>query len=117
MNFALKKVLIIEKNDYPVKEFFKKDKIDFIIWEIYRELYKNSTPSADFDLLYMTAKRNNQNQKVIDYMSYYISQKNFENIVDNILKKYRLRKRNKNIVKTSIYLGCSPTSSDKNIKK
>jgi hypothetical protein len=117
MNFTLKKVLILEKKDHPVKEFLKKDKIDFIVWEIYRELYQNSTPNADFDLLYMTAKRNGQNQKDINYMSYYISQEKFENIMDNVLKKYRLSKRNKNVVKASIYLGCSPTCSDKNLKK
>jgi uncharacterized membrane-anchored protein YjiN (DUF445 family) len=87
----------------------KKDKINEAIQHCYKELYNGSTPSADFDLLVENAQINEQGQKVIDFMSYEISHQDFDNIIDQTLKKYKIKDTpTKKLFKNSIYLGCSP---------
>jgi hypothetical protein len=108
MKFSLKKVLVIEKKNHPIKEFLKKEKVDYIIWSIYRKLYENSVPSADFDLLFLKAKQNSNGQKEILYNNFKIKDEIAEMIIDKELSKFKLLEFEKRQIKTSVYLGCSP---------
>ncbi len=108
MNYSTKKYLLVERKDHSVIEFGKREKIDYIIWSIYRELYKNSYPSVDFDVLFMKAKRNQWNQKDINYSEYSIEEKIFNEIVDRITNKFKLKKHQKEMIHRSVLLGCSP---------
>ena len=86
----------------------KLNKSDQIIWDIYRELYKNSTPSADFDELVNAAEKNSGGQKVIPFNDYEISEEDFNRIIEEQLKGKRLTKWAKQMVRNTILLGCSP---------
>lgn len=86
----------------------KEEKLGEILREMYVELYKESTPSVDFEELMANASTNEQGQKVIDYMAYEIEKDKFDDIVDNVMSKYKLTKYDKHRLKMSIYLGASP---------
>lgn len=79
-----------------------------LMLECYRQLFAASTPPADFDELVENATINERGQKEIPFMDHEIDQKEFEEIVDSILKSSRLSKWRKEMVKRSVLLGCSP---------
>jgi hypothetical protein len=108
MNYSIKKIILIERKDHIVIEFKKGQKLEYIMWSIYRELYKNSYPSVDFDILFMKAKRNQFNQKDINYLDYSIKEELFNEITEKIFKKFKLKKHEKETVSRSVLLGCSP---------
>ena len=83
-------------------------KLDQALLECYRELYKNSEPSADFDKLMETDIVNERGQKVIDFDSYIIDTNKMEVIIEDICKKYKIKDYYKQTLKTTVYLGCSP---------
>jgi hypothetical protein len=76
--------------------------------ECYRKLYKASTPSADFDELVNNASIDENGQKVIDFMAYEICEYEFSEIVDEVIKKHKIKTHRVTPFKNSIYLGCSP---------
>jgi len=78
------------------------------IRECYRKLYKASTPSADFDELINKAPIDENGQKVIDFMAHEICEYEFSQIVDEVIKKYKIKTHRLTPFKNSIYLGCSP---------
>ena len=78
------------------------------IRECYRKLYKASTPSADFDELVNNAPIDENGQKVIDFMGYEICEYEFSEIVDEVIKKHKIKTHRITPFKNSIYLGCSP---------
>jgi|LakMenEpi03Aug12_release.lakeMendotaPanAssembly.Ray.scaffolds.fasta_scaffold1673646_1 hypothetical protein len=86
----------------------KLNKTDQIIWDIYRELYKNSTPSVDFDELVNAAEENSEGQKVIPFNDYEISEEEFNRIIEEQLKGKRLTKLTKQRIRNTCILGCSP---------
>jgi len=88
----------------------KGEKIDSIMMDIYRVLYRNSTPPADFDELVANATINERGEKEIDFMAYSIDQKLFDELMGAELKKHRIQKYYKELIRRSIYLGCSPKS-------
>ena len=79
-----------------------------IIMDIYRALYKASTPSADFDELMENAALDDSGRKLIPYDDYLISIDTYDEIISSILKDKRLTKLNKAAIKSAIHLGCSP---------
>lgn len=83
-------------------------KLEKIIWETYELLYKASEPSVDFNKLVKEAKINKMGQKEIPYNDYLISQESFNEILDNQIKKYKLKSFNILSFKNTITLGCSP---------
>jgi hypothetical protein len=99
------------------KQTMKLNKSDQIIWDIYRELYKNSTPSADFDELVNSAEKNSEGQKVIPFNDYEISEEDFNRIIEEQLKGKRLTKLAKRMVYNTIVSGASPAFSKKKFKK
>lgn len=76
--------------------------------ECYRKLYKASTPSADFDELVNNASIDENGQKVIDFMAYEICEYEFSEIVDEVIKKHKIRSHRQDLFKNTILLGCSP---------
>ncbi len=86
----------------------KKKTLKNIVFDIYRELYANATPSADFDELYENAPINDNGQKVINFDNYEINGKIMEEIIQKHCKKNKISKREENMVSVTIYLGASP---------
>jgi hypothetical protein len=84
------------------------DKDNKAIMECYVKLFKKSTPSADFKELMDNAEINKEGHKVIDFMAYEIKQDLYEEIVDSIIRKYKIKGFKKQQFKTTITLGCSP---------
>lgn len=79
-----------------------------IIWDIYRELYKEAIPSADFDKLVEEASTNSRGQKDIGFMNYEIAQNTFNEILDKQLKGHRITKLKQGMIRNTVLLGCSP---------
>lgn len=85
-----------------------------VVLDIYRELYKNATPSADFDKLVEQASVDQRGRKVIPYMNCYLDKDKYEKIVDKWIKRYRRRgEAFTNGIKFEAYLGCGPSYSKK----
>jgi hypothetical protein len=79
-----------------------------IIWDIYRDLYKESTPNADFDKLVEEAPTNSVGQKDIGFMNYEIPESKFNEILDRHLKGRRITKLKQRMLRNTVLLGCSP---------
>ena len=104
--------------------------LDNILREIYSELYKNSTPSADFEELAKNApwvenvnginiKHENISdeeakrlgyKKFINFDDYKISEKEYDRIVEEIYDKYKLNKHDRKMLDFNVYLGCGPST-------
>ena len=82
-----------------------------IIWDIYRDLFKESTPSADFDKLVQDAPTNSRGEKDIGFNNYEISESLFNQILDRHLKGRRITKLKQTMIRNTIILGCSPRFS------
>jgi hypothetical protein len=83
-------------------------KEDKILLKIYQDLYKASTPSADFDELMANAPLNELGQKVIDFMAYEISEKEFNEVLERNLKSVKEPKYRKQMYRDTVLLGASP---------
>ena len=79
-----------------------------VILECYKELFANSTPSADFEELVANASLNEQGQKVIPFTDYEIEEEVFDKLVNRVLDKHKVNKLDRTKVMTHLYLGCSP---------
>jgi hypothetical protein len=82
-------------------------KIEKAVWDCYRQLYKEATPSADFDELFENAPMED-GKKRIDYMAYSLDRKRYEEIVDEYEKKIPPRYRKG--FRFEMYLGAGPKS-------
>jgi hypothetical protein len=80
------------------------------VMNCYKELYKEATPSADFDELVANAPVNEQGQKVVDNNAYRLSSKKYEEIVEAHIKKNKLKAYEAKGFRIEIYLGCGPLS-------
>jgi hypothetical protein len=83
-----------------------------IISDIYRQLYKESEPSVDFDSLVEKATINERGQNSIPFDSYFLAQERQDQITEDHLKGKKLTKIKKQMIKNTILLGCSPCSVD-----
>ena len=79
-----------------------------ILHEIYRELFKASTPSGDWDVLLENSTINERGEKEIPYMDYEIDGDEMQAIFDAAMKKYRIPKYRIRQFSFAIWLGCSP---------
>lgn len=91
-----------------------RSRLSDIIMKIYRELYANCTTPVDFDLLVAASEVDEEGKKIIPYMDYEIDSDLFDEIVNKIMKKHRLKQGERSIVKWNVYLGCSPKTINKN---
>lgn len=77
--------------------------------EIMIELYKHATPSADFEKLLEEAPLNERGEKVIDFNSYEIEEDKMKEIVESVIKKYKItNNRQQSKIYFNVYLGASP---------
>ncbi len=83
------------------------------IAECYRRLFKASTPPADFDLLVENAKINEQGEKEIPFEDYIIDFDVSMEIINEIIKEYKIDKDYEHPFKVTIYQGCSPKYNKK----
>ena len=86
-------------------------KLEKIVWDIYRILYKESTPQADFDELVANATTNKRGEKEIDFMAYEIPHKMLEELMETEMSKHKLTKRDRYAIRVCVLLGCSPKST------
>lgn len=85
-----------------------KNKLQEIILNIYRELYENASPKANFDELLENAELNELGQKIIPFNNYAISEDKMQEIVEKHLNSKRLNKMEKKMISVQVYLGVSP---------
>ena len=92
-------------------------KSDEYLWkvckEIYKKMYKESNPAADFDKLIETGEAKQKDF----YMKYYLSIEKQKEIIDEICKNYKLKGYDERKVNTTVHLGSSPNSSEKTWKE
>lgn len=85
------------------------DEIDRVIIGIYRELYKNAEPQADFDELVRRCPLNERGQIDIPFNDYQIEKDKFDEIIEAQIKRLPKRRRNlKAVIENTVSLGCSP---------
>ena len=82
-------------------------KIEKVVWDCYRQLYKESTPPADFDELVENAPMED-GKKRIDYNAYSLSKERYDQIVEEYSKKIPPRYRHS--FRFEMYLGSGPKS-------
>lgn len=90
--------------------FMSRSKIEKALLEAYVLAYKNATPSADFMQLMDNAKIDKDGRKIIDYDAYFCENEVLKEIVENIIRKYKLNEREIKILNFNFWLGCSPRS-------
>lgn len=86
----------------------REKKFDAAMMDCYVELFANSTPPADFKELMDNAPINEHGQKDIDFMAYEIDEEKYDEIVESMIKKHKLKDYYKKVFKPNIALGCSP---------
>lgn len=86
----------------------KKDNIDDAIHYCYCELFNNSTPQGDFNELVKNATINKRGEKVIPFDDYNIEHNKLDEIIMLSIKKFKIPKRQHQLFKNTILLGCSP---------
>lgn len=88
------------------------DRLTELVYDIYRELYKNATPKGDFDELVANALINDRGEKEIPFNDYEICSYKMEDIVDEMMKRKScgmiLKPHEKKSIRFQVYLGCSP---------
>lgn len=86
-----------------------KTKEEKAIHYCYCELFKNATPSADFNELLKNAKINKLGEKEIPFNDYEIEQEKLDEIIEKSIKKFNFKSNYyKQLFRNTIYLGCSP---------
>lgn len=89
------------------------ERLKDLLMDTYRELYENSTPSVDFDLLVETAEVTEDGIKVIPYQDYYIDEDKYKEIVNKNIAKMKMTKAEENEFRMVAFLGCGPSTSKK----
>jgi len=84
-----------------------KEKLFKILLDIYQEIYKNSNPPSDFKKMIESGETKQENF----FLKYYIPEDKLEDIIEDMLKKFKCTKTEKRILRESLYLGAVPTSS------
>ena len=79
-----------------------------IVMETYRLMFAAAEPPADFDDLMANSPRNDNGQIEIPFMSHRIKSEDYERIMNNQIKKHKIKGYKKKSFAISIALGCSP---------
>ncbi len=83
-------------------------KEELALLECYRRLFKQATPSADFDLLCENATLDEQGRKIIPFLDYELEDGKFKQIISEVIKEYKIKPSRKKAFELTILLGCSP---------
>ena len=76
-----------------------------ILMEIYRRMYQESDPPADIFELIDSGEANQPNW----FMNYYLSMERQVEILEEVLKEYKLSKRKKEAFRFAVMLGAGPS--------
>ena len=77
-----------------------------MLLEIYKKMYKEAEPKADFDKMIKSGET-----KIREFfLGYYLSNERQEKIIESVCKKYKVDKMYIRKFKTEVMLGCSPTA-------
>ncbi len=80
-------------------------KLLIIIENIYRDLYKETDPVGDWDNMVATK----ETEQEFFFTNYTIDKKRCDEIIEANFNKKRLADYEKQMIRNTIYLGCSPT--------
>ena len=83
-------------------------KLTDIVFDVYRDMYKNATPYADFDTLFETSEISNDGKKIIHYENYMIDKIMSDEILQHHIVKNGLNEAEAQKLIVSVLLGCSP---------
>lgn len=84
------------------------EKLWEICLEIYRQMFKEAKPSADFDKL----RELKVTEKKDWFMNYFLPIERQNEIIDEICKKQKVAGWKRKKIETEVHLGCSPNSSE-----
>lgn len=73
--------------------------------EIYKRMYQESDPPADIFELIDSGETNQPNW----FMNYYLNMDRQVEILEEVLKEYKLPKRKKEAFRMAVFLGASPS--------
>ena len=79
-----------------------------ILMEIYRRAYAAATPQANFDELVANATINEHNQKVIPFNDYELDDEVAKQIIEDVMKEFKVPKWKRRAFHNTYNLGCSP---------
>jgi len=83
-------------------------KEELALLECYRRLFKQATPSADFDKLCEDATLDEQGRKIIPFLDYELEDDEFKEVLLKIIKEYKIKPHRRKAFEITILLGCSP---------
>jgi hypothetical protein len=95
----------VEKIKQDKQDKFTKE--EKTLFDIYTELYSESTPSKSFEKLVKESILDGDMYR-IDFMAYEISQEKAEKIVEKHLTNKKYSKLKKEQFRFSVYMGCAP---------
>jgi len=81
-----------------------KEKLWDVCMDVYRDMYKQSTPKADFDHLIEIGTT----KQPIWFMKYELGMEESEAILNHHCKSNKLTKHETSLVSREVYLGCAP---------
>jgi hypothetical protein len=85
-----------------------REKDDKILMEIYKRTYAVATPPADFDVLLANATLDEHNRKVIPYDDYELEEDVALQIINDVMKEFKVPKWKRQLFINTYRLGCSP---------
>ena len=84
-----------------------------IMFEIYRRAYVAATPSANFDELVANAKIDEHGMKLIPFNDYQLEDDIAKQIIEDVMKEFKVPKWKHKAFHNTYNLGCSPKSKTK----
>jgi len=88
----------------------RQTKLYNLVMDCYRELYREATPSADYDELIKNAPISDEGKKMIDFNAYELDFKKYGEIVEKYIKKGKLSYFEERGFRFEMYLGSGPRS-------
>jgi hypothetical protein len=83
-------------------------KEELALAECYRRLFKQSTPSADFDELCENATIDEHGRKHIPFNDYELEEDKFDQIIMEVIREFKVKPSRRQAFTATILLGCSP---------
>ena len=87
----------------------RRKRLQQLVEDCYKELYKEANPSVNFEELLEKAPLDDLGRKIINYENYYLPKEKFEEIVNKYKSKMQMNKYEESSYNMAIYLGATPT--------
>ena len=79
------------------------------MFEIYRRMYREAEPSADFDELLESG----ETAKPDWYGRYYLDNNRQDEIIEEVCRKYKVPKHDRLGISAAVHFGCAPSCAKK----